>query len=206
MKSTKGKGKSKREHVLEVASECFLKSGYDGTSINVMARDAGISKESIYRYFGSKEDLFLAVVERELAAYQQSMEKTRCDYQNQSLEEALFHVAEATMKVLADDRAMALRLLIFQMAARDMKIGQTYYEEGPMVAYRNLINIFEYHMPNLKLKADMNAEKLSRYFQGMILHYTTLQRQCGVLRKLGKRKLESRCHEAVRDFLDVFMV
>ncbi|MEX2367573.1 MAG: TetR/AcrR family transcriptional regulator, partial [Pseudohongiellaceae bacterium] len=205
-KSTaKTRFKSKRDHVLEVASECFLKQGFDGTSINVMARDAGISKESIYRYFGSKEDLFLAVVELELDAYLKGMQATASDYQNQSLEDALFHVAEAAMTVLADDRAMALRQLIFQMAARGSKIGAAYYDEGPMEAYRNLKLIFDYHRPKLQLETDLSSEKLSRYFLSMILHSTTLERECGVLKKLGKRKLENRCHEAVKDFMEVFL-
>ena len=75
----------KREEVLDIASETFRSKGFDGTSINVMAREAGISKESIYRYFGSKEDLFLAVVERELEVYKQGMLETISHFQGKSL-------------------------------------------------------------------------------------------------------------------------
>ena len=84
----KPRSTDKREEVLDIASENFLSKGFDGTSINVMAREAGISKESIYRYFGSKEDLFLAVVERELAVYRQGMLDTTRNYQGKTLRDA----------------------------------------------------------------------------------------------------------------------
>ena len=107
----------KREEVLTVASECFLANGYDGTSINVMAREAGISKESIYRYFGSKEELFLAVIERELQVYRGAMQETVADYLTLPIDEALCQLAESAIRAVTSDRTMALRRLVFYMAA-----------------------------------------------------------------------------------------
>ena len=43
--------KAKEQEVLDVATAYFLEHGYQGASINAMARSSGISKESIYRYF-----------------------------------------------------------------------------------------------------------------------------------------------------------
>ncbi|HKX57551.1 MAG TPA: TetR/AcrR family transcriptional regulator, partial [Xanthomonadales bacterium] len=64
----------KQLEILEVASGYFLEHGYQGTSVNVMAREAGISKESIYRYYSSKEELFEAVIARELAEYKKKLQ------------------------------------------------------------------------------------------------------------------------------------
>ena len=99
----KPRSADKREEVLDIASENFLSKGFDGTSINVMAREAGISKESIYRYFGSKEDLFMAVVERELSFYGNGMLETTNNYEGESLKQALYKVAEATMHLVSTD-------------------------------------------------------------------------------------------------------
>src|SRR5690606_35106731 len=104
---TKPRTTDKREEVLDIASETFLSKGFDGTSINVMAREAGISKESIYRYFGSKEDLFPAVVERELEVYKQGMLDTISHFQGKTLREALYSVGEATLRVASNDRTLA---------------------------------------------------------------------------------------------------
>ena len=190
----------KREEVLDIASETFLAKGFDGTSINVMAREAGISKESIYRYFGSKEDLFLAVVERELEVYKQGMLETISHFQGKTLKEALFSVAEATLQVASNDRTLALRRLIFQMSANGSKVGSHYFNVGPDIAYQNLVRLFEHYKP----EADLPVAKLSRYFISMVLHRTMLQRECGVQESLSLEEIRQRSLEAVEDFLRAF--
>jgi AcrR family transcriptional regulator len=54
----------KQERLLAVAKKAFSETGFAGTSINVIAESAGISIGSLYKYFRSKEDLFLAIIEQ----------------------------------------------------------------------------------------------------------------------------------------------
>jgi len=54
----------KREQVLNAAIHEFASNGFNGTSINKVAKRAGISIGAMYSYFDSKDDLFLTVVER----------------------------------------------------------------------------------------------------------------------------------------------
>jgi len=62
---TKGVPRLEREtQILAVASEVFADEGFGATNIQVVADAAGISKPLIYNYFGSKEGLFLACLER----------------------------------------------------------------------------------------------------------------------------------------------
>jgi TetR/AcrR family transcriptional regulator len=53
----------KRRRVLEAAKSAFANHGYAGTNVNLVAREAGISVGSLYQYFRSKEDVFLALIE-----------------------------------------------------------------------------------------------------------------------------------------------
>lgn len=55
-----------RERILDAAREHFARSGFAGTSIDVIAEDAGYSKGAFYSNFGSKEDIFLVLLERHL--------------------------------------------------------------------------------------------------------------------------------------------
>ncbi len=196
----KPRSADKREEVLDIASENFLGKGFDGTSINVMAREAGISKESIYRYFGSKEDLFMAVVDRELSFYGNGMLETTNSYQGESFREALFKVAEATLRLVSTERTLALRRLVFQMSANGSKVGTHYYTAGPDTAYRNLIQLFEYYKP----ATDFPIDKLSKYFLSLVLHRAVLQRECGVLGRLAETEIKQHCLEVVEDFLLAF--
>ena len=62
---TKGVPRLEREgQILTVASEVFATEGFATTNIQAIAKGAGISKPLIYNYFGSKEGLFLACLER----------------------------------------------------------------------------------------------------------------------------------------------
>lgn len=196
----KPRSADKREEVLDIASETFRVKGYDGTSINVMAREAGISKESIYRYFGSKEDLFLAVVERELSVYRQGMLETVSSFEGKSLRDALHAVADATLKVASNERTLALRRLVFQMAATGSKVGNHYFSAGPAIAYENLLKLFRYYQPD----NPYTVEKLSGYFISMVLHRVMLQRECGVLPPLDEAEIRRRSLETVDDFLSAF--
>jgi AcrR family transcriptional regulator len=198
--SSRARGMDKREEVLQIASETFLAKGFDGTSINVMAREAGISKESIYRYFGSKEDLFLSVIEREMAVYREGMAETGSHFEGKNLKEALFLIGEATLKTASNSRTLAFRRLVFQMTAADSKVGQHYFQAGPDVAYQNLLKVFTHYNP----ESDFPFEKLSRYFIGMVLHRPMLLRECGLLEPMSPEEIQTRCREVVEDFCKAF--
>ena len=125
------KPKAKEQEVLDVATEYFLRHGYRGASINAMARSSGISKESIYRYFSSKQQLFEAVIGRELIEYRRSLHRLDATLRSMDLRAALITVAETILGIITTDRTLALRRLIFDEATRSPEVGQHYYKIGP---------------------------------------------------------------------------
>ena len=48
----------KAESVLSAAKRAFLSAGFGAVSMDTIAREAGVSKATVYAHFGSKEDLF----------------------------------------------------------------------------------------------------------------------------------------------------
>jgi AcrR family transcriptional regulator len=57
------RGRATRAHLIEVATHLFAEHGYDGTSIEAVLADSGVSRGSLYHHFAGKEALFLAVME-----------------------------------------------------------------------------------------------------------------------------------------------
>ena len=53
-----------RERILQVAIDEFADKGLDGSRVDEIARAGSVSKNMLYHYFGSKDGLFLAVLER----------------------------------------------------------------------------------------------------------------------------------------------
>jgi Transcriptional regulator len=69
MKSPSSPGTDRRARVLAAASALFARWGYDKTSVEDIAREAGISKGAVYLEFPGKEELFRAVLYHEFARY-----------------------------------------------------------------------------------------------------------------------------------------
>ena len=65
---------SKRRQILDGARKVFMNLGFDGASMNEIARSAGVSKGTLYVYFTDKSRLFEAMVEEE------ALEKSKIAY------------------------------------------------------------------------------------------------------------------------------
>jgi len=65
----------RREQILEKATRVFAEHGFPNTDVQFIADPLGISKGTVYRYFPSKELLFLAAVERGVRQFDETMER-----------------------------------------------------------------------------------------------------------------------------------
>src|ERR671919_2665219 len=79
----------RRPQVLDAALELFLERGYEGTSMDAIARATGVSKPVVYACFPSKEELFRTLLYREeeriLAEIQAAFADTDLDDPEQAL-------------------------------------------------------------------------------------------------------------------------
>ena len=50
--------------ILDAAQRLFLDDGYDGVSLEQVGRAAGVTRQTVYNRFGSKDAVFRAVIER----------------------------------------------------------------------------------------------------------------------------------------------
>jgi AcrR family transcriptional regulator len=58
-----------RDVLLDAAGEVFAKRGFGGAALEDIAEAAGYTRGAIYSHFGTKEELFLAVIERHLLRF-----------------------------------------------------------------------------------------------------------------------------------------
>jgi len=59
-------GKQRREQLLDIGRRLFAERGFEGTSIEEIAAQAGVSKPVVYEHFGGKEGIYAVVVDREV--------------------------------------------------------------------------------------------------------------------------------------------
>jgi len=63
------KPKDLRGHILETASNLFYERGVRAVGVDLVIKEAGVAKTSLYRYFPTKDDLVVAFLEREDADF-----------------------------------------------------------------------------------------------------------------------------------------
>ena len=63
MNKNVARGQATRAHLIEVAMRLFTERGYDGTSIEAVLAESGVSRGSLYHHFPGKDALFWAVLE-----------------------------------------------------------------------------------------------------------------------------------------------
>ena len=164
----------------------------------VILTGAGISKESIYRYFDSKEALFSAVIDKELTSYQASLTTTNPDLTD--LRQTLLDLAGTISTALNSDRVLSFRRLIFHQATVSSDVGLHYYEIGPLPAFRIMEDLFKVH----ENETEFEPEHLMHYFAAMVSHRLLLERECRVRRLLTKAQLKKQNERIVDDFLKAF--
>jgi AcrR family transcriptional regulator len=60
-------GQERRQQLLDIGRRLFAERGFEGTSIEEVASQAGVSKPVVYEHFGGKEGLYAVVVDREVS-------------------------------------------------------------------------------------------------------------------------------------------
>src|SRR5450759_1771466 len=76
-RSLKEKQRQEREAlILQAAEEVLMEKGYHETSIDEIASRVGIAKGTVYLHFARKEDLVIALFERDLEKFLQLVETT----------------------------------------------------------------------------------------------------------------------------------
>jgi AcrR family transcriptional regulator len=101
--TTRQTAEERRAAVLEAANVEFALRGLHGASTDVIARRAGISQPYLFRLFGSKKELFIAVIED---CFARTLASFRTAASGKSGADALLAIGEAYAQTLERDRTM----------------------------------------------------------------------------------------------------
>jgi len=122
-------GSLKRRQIMDGARSVFLGAGYDGASMNDIARAAGVSKGTLYAYFESKEDLFEAIIRAE---YAQAAERLCIFRESDNVREALTDFGFRLMSRMCEPDTMAFSRVVVAAAGKFPNVGRAFYNAGPL--------------------------------------------------------------------------
>jgi len=113
------------DEVLDAALRLFVRKGFAATKVEDIAREAGLSKGAIYRYFSSKEDIFESLVKRALTPI---ADRTSFMARTSQVDPATVLKAMLTMAAgsLADPDTLALPRLVLMEAGSFPALAAAY--------------------------------------------------------------------------------
>ncbi len=120
---------SKAESILAAAKRTFLQSGFGAVSMDTIAREAGVSKATVYAHFAGKEELFGAVIgsecERYLADFS-AAELDPCD-----VRASLTVLGRRFLELVLSPEGIALHRIILGEVTRFPLLGEVFWRAGP---------------------------------------------------------------------------
>ena len=171
--SERTKSEVKSAAILKGAMKEFLDNGYAATSMDKVAKSAGVSKATVYSHFGDKESLFGAVMQDLVKdKFQQVMGLEAPQSLEQDPKIVLSAMATKMLANAQSDRSFQdfMRIIIGE-SGRFPEIAKAYVNNVAKPAIDLLTKYFQSH-PKLKLE---DPEATVRVMMGTLVYFVMLQ-------------------------------
>mgnify|MGYP001143159229 CR=1 FL=1 len=127
----------KYDQVLAGARQIFLAQGYEGANVDEIAREAGVSKATLYSYFADKRLLFLEVAKMECCR-QADEAKARVAH-GLPVREALTIAGYTLVEFFTSDFFLRMFRIFVAESERFPELGREYYESGPALGRDRIV-------------------------------------------------------------------
>jgi len=197
--SAKATGRdARRQGILDIARDVFLKEGFAATSMSSIAARVGGSKATLYNYFSSKEELFVAMIQDQCDRNHAFMFDFHAD--GGEFIEALRGLGERFVSLMLSDEILDLHRLVIAEASRFPEIGQTLYAAGPKRGHARLSAFLRDAMPRHGLHAD-DIDRAASQLMDLCLTDLYRQRLWNVRGPPTPEEVRANVDDALRTFL-----
>ena len=156
------KDPAKREAILQAAQLLFLRSGYEGTSMDAIAAQAGVSKLTVYSHFTDKETLYAAAIR--VVCEAQLPDLYFVEQSQGSIDQTLQRIGNAFCVLINSPESLALHRLLVSMAGQDAKLAELFYEAGPQRVCDGMTQILQRSCERGELCIDQPLEAARQFF------------------------------------------
>lgn len=199
---TRGRPRSadKSAAILYAAGDLFLGQGFERTSMDEVARVAGVSKQTVYAHFLNKEQLFRAVIASRVAEhFPADLPAPRV---GGTAAELLDAVSRRYLRLILSDDAIAMFRVLAGNADTHPRMVQLFFEEGPA----RLIAAIDTAIRTARdrgLIACADVARATCILCSLLRGEIFLQRVLGLLGPVDEPTIAARAAEAVGDFLKI---
>lgn len=159
----------KFDQVLDGARKIFMRDGFERASVDDIAREAGVSKATIYAYFPDKQLMFLEVARSECHRQTEAAEASIDD--DVPVRVMLTIAAERIVHFLMSDFGQRMFRIVVGEGERFPGLGQEFYEYGPGLIHARLVHYLRTYVARGELKIedlDLAADQFAQLCKATI--------------------------------------
>lgn len=188
----------KYDQVVAGARKVFLAQGFEGASVDLIAREAGVSKATLYSYFPDKRILFVEVAKQECAA--QADRALQVDATDVPVRQMLTGMAYKMMEFLTSDFAQRIFRICVAESDRFPELGQEFYASGPKLLEDRLTEYFQHACARGELKIE-DVSLAAMQFQELMKSEIFVQMVFNIIEKPSQEQVDRVIKGAVDMFL-----
>src|SRR5579871_5440434 len=200
--ASSSEGSAKRRQIMDGARSVFLGSGFDGASMNDIARAAGVSKGTLYAYFDSKDELFEAIIRGEFA---QAAERL-CTFRHEGdARDMLRDFGVRLISKMADPYTRSLARVVIAAAEKFPNVGRAFYEAGPLYGATRLAAELQ-HLEELGALKVPDPERAAWQFVDLCQSYVYKRLLFGVVETVSPEEIRASVQAGVEVFMTSYGV
>jgi len=131
---------AKREAILTAAQVLFLSNGYEGSSMDAIAAEAGVSKLTLYSHFKDKEALFSEAVK--ITCETRLPRKLFSLEDDSSIRQVLLEIGRAFQALVNSPESIGLHRVMVAMATQNPALSRMFFDVGPQRLLLDLEQLF----------------------------------------------------------------
>lgn len=190
------RGRDKREAILAAAADLFMRDGYNA-SLDAVAAQAGVSKQTVYNHFGNKEALFQAIVSGitdELTLSLNNLSPGRAPT------EVLLQLARQVLRLALMPAMLDLHRTVIGEAQRFPELARQTYMAGPQGVVDRLAAYLAAESRQGRLRVG-NPTLAAEQFLGMVVGHFQLRALLGIEDRPDPGLIEENVRTSVEIFL-----
>ena len=123
------RGEKRRREIALVAEQVFFESGFAETTMQAIAARAGASKETLYRHFGSKEELFAEIVSDRARSWLEDLDERFAT--PGSVADVLRTIGLKMLESILKEDSISLCRTVVSESVRNPELGELFFAAGP---------------------------------------------------------------------------
>ena len=195
---TKRRGRPKSEEkaaaIKTAAVGLFMSDGMERTSMDAIARAAGVSKQTVYSHFSSKDDLFRSCVAGKVEMY--GLDPSNLET-GDGVDASLKHIGRQYLTLLSDAGVIRMFRLMASEADTHPETVTSFFETGPRTTVKNIAAILSRHLPGAP-DNDALAIKATNEYLALVRAEYFLELLLGIRSSIGDAEMDAHLDHCIK--------